>query len=249
MKENKYDDIEFFSEYKKMDRSIYGLKASGEWHEFEKMMPNFKNKKVLDLGCGFGWHCIYAIDKGATSVIGVDISEKMLEEARNKTSSNLITYMLKPIEEIDFKENSFDIVISSLAFHYIKSFKDICIKVNKCLSPYGDFVFSVEHPIFTAEGSQKWYYGENKDPLYWPVDRYFEEGIRETSFLNKKVTKYHRTLTTYIDTLIECKFNIKALVEPVPGKHLMDKPGMKDELRRPMMLLIAAQKIENLDLI
>ena len=54
MKENKYDDIDFFNEYKKMIRSVKGLEGAGEWYELEKMMQNFKDKDVLDLGCGFG---------------------------------------------------------------------------------------------------------------------------------------------------------------------------------------------------
>ena len=46
--ENKYDDINFFNEYKKMIRSVKGLEGAGEWYELEKMMQNFKDKDVLD---------------------------------------------------------------------------------------------------------------------------------------------------------------------------------------------------------
>lgn len=242
MKENKYDDIQFFNQYKQMARSVGGLQAAGEWHELKKMMPDFKNKRVLDLGCGFGWHCRYAIEQGAKSVVGVDLSEKMLHEAREKTTSPLIEYVQMPIEDIDYSENSFDVVISSLVFHYIESFEDICKKINRCLVQGGNFIFSVEHPIFTAQGNQQWYCDENGTIMHWPVDRYFEEGIRQTVFLGKEVTKYHRTFTAYVNTLIQCSFEITKLVEPMPVEHLMNEPGMKDELRRPMMLLIAARK-------
>src|SRR5699024_2940151 len=129
MKENKYDDIVFFSEYAKMPRSIKGLDGAGEWPVFRALLPELKNKNVLDLGCGFGWHCRYARERQASSVIGVDISEKMLEEARKKTNDPLITYIKMPIEDIHFSAAQFDVVISSLAFHYIKSFKTICEKV------------------------------------------------------------------------------------------------------------------------
>ena len=242
MKENKYDDPEFFKEYKQMARSTGGLQAAGEWPEFQRMIPDLQGKRVLDLGCGFGWHCRYAVEKGAKAVAGVDLSEKMLQEARTKTDSPLIEYVRMAIEDIDYPEDSFDVVISSLVFHYIESFADICRKVNRCLAHVGEFVFSVEHPVFTAQGNQEWYCDNAGKPLHWPVDHYFTEGRREAIFLGKEVTKYHRTLTTYINTLLEYGFEVIKLVEPKPAAHLMNEPGMKDELRRPMMLLIAASK-------
>lgn len=243
MKENKYDDISFFNQYKKMARSIGGLKAAGEWHELEKMMPDFIGKRVLDLGCGFGWHCRYAVEKGAESVIGIDISERMLKVAKDKTESQLIKYVQKPIEDINYDNDSFDVVISSLAFHYVESFEDVCKRINKCLSSGGDFIFSVEHPVFTAQGTQDWYHDEDGKILHWPVDRYFTEGIRKANFLGVDVMKYHKTLTTYINTLIRCGFEIREVIEPMPEESMLkDSIEMQDELRRPMMLLISAKK-------
>ena len=76
MKENKYDDEKFFNQYSQMSRSEDGLKGAGEWHVLQKMLPDFKGKRVLDLGCGFGWHCQYAIEQGAAYALGIDISKK-----------------------------------------------------------------------------------------------------------------------------------------------------------------------------
>lgn len=55
--------------------------------------------------------------------------------------------------------------------------------------------------------------------------------------------KYHRTLTTYLETLMKHGFMIQHVVEPQPSLEMMDMEGMKDEMRRPMMLLIAVQKV------
>ncbi|MGL4571640.1 MAG: class I SAM-dependent methyltransferase [Clostridium sp.] len=243
MKENKYDNEKFFNEYKKMSRSVNGLSGAGEWHELKKMLPSFKNKRVLDLGCGFGWHCKYAIEQGAQSVIGVDLSENMLEEARKINNDNNIEYINMPIEDVNYPKDSFDVVLSSLTFHYIKSFSDICNKVYDCLSKDGEFIFSVEHPVFTAEGSQNWYYDEDGNRLHWPVDNYYIEGQRTSIFLGEEVKKYHKTMTTYINTLIKNGFEITGVVEPMPEESmLMDNKEMQDELRRPMMLIISARK-------
>lgn len=243
MKENKYDDLNFFSQYEKMNRSQKGLKGAGEWYVLKEMLPDFADTDVLDLGCGFGWHCRYAIEHGAKSVIGVDISEKMLEKAREINSLEGIQYIRKPIEDVVYPAERFDIVLSSLTFHYLESFDTICGNAYRWIKTGGSFVFSVEHPIFTALGSQDWIYDENGKKLYWPVDNYFYEGKREAIFLGEEVTKYHRTLTSYLNSLLKQGFKIKEIQEPKPNQEMLQEfADMKDELRRPMMLLISAEK-------
>lgn len=81
MQQNKYDDDVFFDKYSHMDRSRNGLDSAGEWHTLKKILPDFSGKRVLDLGCGFGWHCQYAIEHNAKCAVGIDISHKMLEQA------------------------------------------------------------------------------------------------------------------------------------------------------------------------
>lgn len=242
MKYNIYDDDTFFEKYSQMSRSIHGLDGAGEWNTLKQMLPDFADKRVLDLGCGYGWHCQYAIEQGATSVIGVDISEKMLQVAKEKTSAD-ITYIRESLVDVELSDNDFDVVISSLAFHYLESFEAIVTNVARWLAAGGDFVFSVEHPIFTAQGTQDWYRDADGNILHFPVDRYFDEGQRDANFLDVTVKKYHHTLTTYLNTLITHNFEITGIVEPQPSADLLDTvAGMRDELRRPMMLLISARK-------
>lgn len=243
MTQNIYDDDTFFKKYSQMDRSVKGLAGAGEWQTLEAMLPDLHDKRLLDLGCGFGWHAQYAMAHGARSVIGVDISAKMLTEARRKNCYDAVRYIEQPIEAIDFPPHSFDCVLSSLALHYLASFADIAAKVYTLLTPGGDFVFSVEHPVFTAYGSQDWIYTADGEIAHFPVDRYFEEGPRQAIFLGETMTKYHRTLTTYLDTLLTLGFTLTAVKEPQPSpEQLAELPEMRQELRRPMMLLVAAHK-------
>lgn len=242
---NYYDDPVFFEKYSQMGRSINGLAGAGEWESLQKMLPDFRGKSILDLGCGYGWHCLYAAEQGASRVLGIDLSEKMLEVAQKKAKdagTNVISYQRMAMEEYDYPANSFDVVISSLALHYVSDLPAIYQKVYGTLRQGGKFVFSVEHPIFTAYGNQDWIYDEGGKILHWPVDRYFEEGNREAIFLGETVQKQHRTLTGWIQPLLEAGFQIRQICEPQPPVHMMDLPGMKDELRRPMMLLISAEK-------
>lgn len=243
MKQNKYDDSEFFDQYAQMPRSKYGLKAAGEWHVFEKMLPELKGKKVLDLGCGYGWHTKYVATQGAQEVIGIDISAKMIEKAQEINSDPKVTYLTGALEDMEFKAKEFDLIISSLAIHYIKDYDQLVAKVYNYLDDDGVFLFSVEHPIFTASGRQDWNYDEDGNIIDFTVDNYSYEGVRDTEFLKLDVIKYHRTLATYLNTLLEHQFTITAIAEPTPPDDMLDIPGMKDEKRRPMMLIIKAQKL------
>lgn len=146
MKENKYDDAYFFSQYSQMSRSIDGLKGAGEWHVLKQMLPDFQGKRMLDLGCGFGWHCQYAVEQGAAFALGIDISENMLNEAKQKNNSPLIEYKCLAVEDFDYPVAAFDVVISSLTFHYLESFSEICRQVNQCLTRGGVLFFRLNIP-------------------------------------------------------------------------------------------------------
>ncbi|BDF03290.1 class I SAM-dependent methyltransferase [[Clostridium] hylemonae] len=242
MKENKYDSDSFFKKYSEMSRSQQGLKGAGEWSELQKVLPDFQGKRVLDLGCGYGWHCLYAAQNGAKYVLGTDISAKMLETAREKNSHERIEYRRCAMEDLELPDHSFDVVLSSLAFHYVKEFQPVVKKISRVLSPGGFFVFSAEHPVFTAHGTQDWYYDEQGEILHFPVDNYYFEGKRDAVFLGEPVTKYHRTLTTYLNTLLENGFELLNIIEPQPPEDMLHIPGMADEMRRPMMLIVKAVK-------
>ena len=243
VRENKYDDPVFFEKYAQMDRSRLGLQGAGEWKTLEPMLPDFAGRDVLDLGCGYGWHCAYAAEHGARSVLGLDISGKMLEVARGHHAASVIEYRRMAMEDADFADGSFDVVLSSLAFHYVADFGALVRKIVRWLRPGGDFVFSCEHPVFTAEGPQDWYRDEQGNILHFPVDNYYIEGRRQAVFLGEQVTKYHRTLTSYVGALLSGGFTLTGLAEPHPPQEMIDTvPGMADELRRPMMLILSAKK-------
>ena len=243
MKQNKYDEPAFFAAYSAMPRSVEGLDEAGEWPALKALMPPLEGTRVLDLGCGFGWHCRHARAAGAASVVGVDLSEKMLARARALTDDAAIDYRRMAIEDIDFAPDSFDLVLSSLAFHYVANLEPVVARVWRCLKPGGTFLVSVEHPVFTASAAQGWYRDAAGGVLHWPVDHYFCEGHRQTPWLAEDVTKYHRTVATYVGTLLDAGFRIARLVEPVPSPQaLAAHPDWADETRRPLFLILSAIK-------
>lgn len=241
--ESLYDDEAFFSSYSKMDRSIGGLPSSGEWYLLKKHIPKLEGKKVLDLGCGFGWHSMYAVENGAEYVLGLDISHRMLEEARRRNSSYKIEYRECSIEEYEYPEGKFDFVISNLALHYVRNLSDVFKNVYKTLVSGGCFLFNIEHPVFTSGINQEWIYNSDHKPLYWPVDNYFYPGERRVDFLSHSVLKEHHTLTDIVMGLLDAGFRLDVFEEVYPSPDMLSIEGMSDEMRRPMMLIIRGTKL------
>lgn len=238
---NEYDNEAFFEQYSKMPRSKVGLDAAGEWHQLKPLFPMLEGKCVLDLGCGYGWHCKFAVEKGAVQVLGVDLSPKMLQEAQRRNGDNRIEYRVCGIEEYEYPTNRWDCVISNLALHYIENIDRVFQKVHGTLKPGGSFIFNIEHPVFTAGVGQDWVYTEEGNPKYWPVDKYFMPGERKTHFLGCDVIKQHHTLTQILMGLLNNGFELEAVEEAEPPQEMMGIPGMEDEMRRPMMLLVKAK--------
>lgn len=243
MKQNIYDDPQFFERYSAMPRSLEGLRQAGEWHELRAMLQALKDKTVLDLGCGFGWHCRHAVEQGAAHVVGVDLSENMLRRAAEINGGPGIEYRRAAIEDIDFAPESFDLVLSSLALHYVRDLDAAFARVFSVLKSGGDFVFSIEHPVFTALDKQDWFYGEDGEILHWPLDNYQNEGVRHSNWMADDVVKYHRTVSGILNALLTSGFAITRLAEPRPDPALLaERPEMKQEDRRPIFLIVGANK-------
>ena len=242
--QNIYDDPDFFSGYAKLPRSEHGLGVVYEWPAFQRLLPkSLVDKRVLDLGCGLGYFAREARARGARQVLGVDLSERMLKEARRRTDDAGIDYVRASLEEFATEPGSFDLVVSSLALHYIADYAGLARRVATWLTPGGRFVFSVEHPIFTAHGSSDWYRDADGAALHWPVDCYRDEGERRTRWFVDGVVKYHRTIESYVNGLLDAGLTLVRLEEPeADAAVLAEKPEWQQERRRPPFLLMAADR-------
>ena len=238
---NIYDDEEFFEAYNEMPRSKEGLTSAGEWHQLKQLFPDLHGRTVLDLGCGLGWHCRYAREQGAVSIVGIDSSERMLEQAKNRYPSDGILYRVCDLEDYEYPPEVYDLVISNLVLHYIKDLENIYHKVYQTLKPGGIFIFNIEHPAFTAGVNQQWI-TDGVQNKYWPIDNYYYPGERKTDFIGHTVIKQHHTLTQILMGLLQCGFYIEVVEEVMPAEDWLHIPGMLDEMRRPMMLMVKVRK-------
>lgn len=180
--------------------------------------------------------------QGANSVLGLDLSENMISRAKADTNDPGIEYRVVDLEMIELPAAAFDLAYSALTFHYIRDFSRLVRMVHQALVPGGHIVFTIEHPIFMAAVHPHWIADEDGRKT-WPVNCYSIEGERQTDWFAKGVIKYHRTIGTTLNTLIRAGFRILAVEEFAPSpEQITQTPELEEELERPMMLLVSAQR-------
>lgn len=242
-----YDRPNFFTAYLTLPRQQKGHDGAPEWPTLRDMIETVTDQQVLDLGCGLGWFTRYVIEAGAAQVDAADISNKMIEKAEELTASELgskIKYEVADLNEVELKTGVYDLVYSSLRFHYLsnESFTRLLKQIYGSLKPGGRLVFSVEHPIYTAPSSPSLETLADGREV-WALDNYAEEGLRETNWLGG-VKKFHRTMTTYLRGLMNAGFVIRDLAEWMASIEDVEKnPQWRAERHRPMFLLIRVEKL------
>jgi SAM-dependent methyltransferase len=242
--QNVYDDPRFFAGYSRMERFGSGWDRAMEQPAFLALLPEPAGRRVLDLGCGAGQLAFHLAEAGAAEVVGVDLSERMLAVARAERSHPRVSYRREAIERLGFPPERFDLVVSSLAFHYVRDYAGLVGRIAGWLGPGGVLVFSTEHPIYTARGTEDgWVVDAAGRRLTWGLDRYAEEGAREHEWFVPGVRRYHRTIATLLNGLIEAGLGLERIVEPIPSDDwLRERPHALDERRRPVFLLVRARR-------
>ena len=255
--QNIYDDPRFFAGYATLERFGAGWERAMELPDFLGLLPDPGGRRVLDLGCGAGQLALHLAHSGASEVVGIDVSERMLGLARTERAHPRVTYLRQSMEETDFPPARFDLVVSSLAFHYVRDYRALVGRIGRWLAPGGVLVFSTEHPIYTARApdggsdggsdggkiEEGWLVGADGKRLAWALDRYSEEGPRERRWFVPGVVRYHRPLATLLNGLLDAGLTLERVAEPVPAPDwVRERPQAADEWRRPMFILVRASK-------
>lgn len=244
-KQNIYDNEAFFAEYMKLREREVNANNLFELPTLFSLLPDLEGKRILDLGCGTGERCIDYIKRGASQVTGVDISEKMLAVARSENSHPNITYLEMPMEDIGAIDGEFDVVISSLAFHYVEDFQGVVKNVYRLLCDGGVLLFSQEHPLTTCYSGtgDRWTRDENGKKLHANIADYCIEGRKDSTWFVEGVQRYHRMFSTIVNTLADTGFKILKMEEPYPTEELVQKyPEYYDLYHKPDFLFVKALK-------
>ena len=248
MKQNIYDIKSFSDAYDKMRYENKGMNANDlvEIPNFRKLIPDVKGKRILDLGCGYGENDKYCIGLGAKEILGIDISKHMIKIAKENNNDENIKYKVMAMENINEIEEKFDIVISSLAFHYVKDYEKLINDIYNLLNDDGILIFSIDHPLRISSKFETWMkknYTKINGKWFLLVSDYNREGIREKEWNGVMVKRYHRNFSSLINGLVNSGFKIDKILEPIPDeKAIKIIPKYINQYDRPYFLFVRAKK-------
>jgi SAM-dependent methyltransferase len=235
-----YDQQDFFSTYmKRRDRKDSPNNAI-EGPIINELIGNVQDKEILDLGCGDASFGSELVNLGAAAYTGVEGSEQMAEAAKRNLANKNGKIIHESMESFDYPVDTFHIVTSRFAIHYVSDIKAIFENVHKSLEENGKFVFSVQHPLTTSSFISK-QSGDRRGN--WIVDDYFLEGERKEPWIDQVVVKYHRTIEQYFKTLTECGFTVTDLREGTPVReHFSSEVEFTRRQRIPVVLVFSCRK-------
>lgn len=185
-------------------------------------LPSLKERTVLCLGCGSGEETEHLQSLGAKKVVGVDISEKLIEIAKADYPNS--DFYVMDIEKLDFPKESFDFVFSSLTMHYLKEWTRTLQEIYKILIENGVFLFSITNPFFSAMEKidneklksrlvgYKDYKNTNKYQVFGNYLDLYKRKVYVAPSLT--VANYHRPLSVIIKEIRSAGFELLDIMEP-----------------------------------
>jgi ubiquinone/menaquinone biosynthesis C-methylase UbiE len=241
--QNIYDDPRFFEGYRRMREGSFTMNELVEQPALRACLPALEGLDVLELGCGMGHMSVLLAEKGA-SVLATDASERMLSVARRDRAHERIKYLRCAMEDLEFADRVFDLVVGSLCVHYVEDYPTLVRKVARWLKSGGRFVYSLEHPTATApkDPESDWVEDGEGNRLFWPVYGYGDEGPREQTWYVEGVVKHHRKVSTLVNGLVAAGLTIERLEELPEVVPPGNRPVFPENRQRPSVLILSSTK-------
>ena len=223
-----------------------------------KLVDGFKNKVVLDLGCGNGYLAPKLLRQSPSRIIMMDISKHNLAHARAKCTDPRVSFLQQDATEPwSVDSSSVDIVYSNMMLNEIENIKTPIEETFRVLRDGGAFTFSITHPawdlfVYAQEKagvpSKKI---KNLGGYFW---RGFSKFIMSGNSRNKpelaekysqefEVEHYHRPLADYFEQLVKAGFVVRRLLEPELTKELLhNNPRFAEYEDNPIGLIFFCTK-------
>ena len=237
------------------DRAALGKNTAHDFLEKPALMariPKLKGKRVLLLGVGSGAECTEYLEQHLASLVATDISAGLVAEGRKRYPG--VDFRVMDMEKLELPDESFDLVVSSLALHYLPSWKEVLREVRRVLVPHGEFLFSTHHPLTwasetvreTGKRSRVLGYAKYSDGRGEPIGNYLESRpVSDQLFNTIDVTYYHRPFSALMSDLLASGMVIKEVAEPLPTYEAHEKHPAFAKIHSKIPLFLIVHLLKN----
>jgi 2-polyprenyl-3-methyl-5-hydroxy-6-metoxy-1,4-benzoquinol methylase len=193
--------------------------------------------RILDLACGQG-RLSRELSRRGASVVGADLSGKLLAKARAAEDEQPlgITYVHEDVTAPGaLAGERFDGVVCHFGLSDIDDLDGTLATVARVLDPAAWFVLSIVHPCFPGSGPDA--------PSSWPPGRgYHTEGwwLADNPGFRGKVGSNHRTLSAYLNALLEHGLAVERVAEPEPEAGWFESKGGSEAV--PLYLVVRCRR-------
>jgi len=235
-----YDEPEVFERYRRHRQWSLNPSVVMEEPALLEELGVVSGVRVLDLGCGDAAVGRMLLDAGAVRYLGVHGSARMVEAGRAALGGTVGEVVRCDIEEFSAAPGSFDLVLSRMAFHYLKDISGVLEACHEWLSPGGRLVFTIVHAVITSHDARASTDEPRRD---WVVDDYFDCGARAQQWLGVRSCWYHRTIEEYVRLLRQAGFALTNLRECAPVRERFDDQAEFERRRSiPLVLLLSGAR-------
>lgn len=176
------------------------------WYERPEVLRlagDVTGRRVLDAGCGHGPLFEELRTRGAV-VSGFDLSPAMVALARQRLGADADIRVGDLAAGLPYADQEFDLVVVSLALHYVEDWGPTLQEFRRILRPGGRLIVSVIHPLIYAFTYH--------DADYFALTRYSED--YEFGDTTAVMTYWHRPLQDVMNAFLDAGLVIKTVTEP-----------------------------------
>lgn len=210
---------------------------------FFAMLPDVAGLSGLDIGCGEGHNTRLLARRGAR-VTGIDIADVFIAHARQSEIDEPmgIDYRVASAVALPFADRAFDFATGFMSFMDVPETGRVLSEAYRVLRPGGFLQFSITHPCFDTphrrdlrDASGRTYAievgdyfrnleGEVTEWLFSAAPAEAKAGLRKF-----RVPRFTRTLSQWVNLLIDTGFRLERLAEPRPSDEtIRECPALQD---------------------
>jgi ubiquinone/menaquinone biosynthesis C-methylase UbiE len=197
-----------------------------------KILGNVRGKRILEIGCGGAQNSV-ALSKWGAKTFGVDLSRKQILYGKKLVRNNSaeVSLLVCNMEQLPFKDESFDIVTTAVSLHYAPDLNAVVAEASRVLVKGSYFIFSAAHPF--AEGKLVKCRGKRAVALRDYFKRRIVRWVDKLPDGSKvQMHSYYRTLQDYFDALKLNGFIVERYVELERLDESMLHPLDKDKIKK-----------------